>query len=135
MVRTMRPVHNVLVVEDSFMLLEIIAQLCASQGTRVIEASSGEAALTILRERGATIDWLFTDINLPGLIDGWTVAEAFRAAHPDRPVVYTSTAAKLPPRAVPGSLYLRKPFQIREVNALVRMMREGVSDHGLRAVG
>lgn len=135
MVRTMRPVHNVLVVEDSFMLLEIIAQLCASQGTRVIEASSGEAALTILRERGATIDWLFTDINLPGLIDGWTVAEAFRAAHPDRPVVYTSTAAKLPPRTVPGSLYLRKPFQIREVNALVRMMREGVSDDGLRAAG
>lgn len=129
----MRPAQNVLVVEDSFILLDIIAQLCASQGTRVVEASSGEAALTILRERGRDIDWLFTDINLPGLIDGWTVAEAFRAQHPDRPVVYTSTGQALHPRAVPGSLYLRKPFQIRDVNALLRMMNEGVSDGGLRA--
>ena len=87
----------------------------------------------MLRERGPEIDWLFTDINLPGLIDGWTVAEAFRSLHPDRPVVYTSTAKGPNPRAVPGSLYLRKPFQIREVNALVRMMSEGVSDTDLRA--
>lgn len=131
----MRPVQNVLVVEDSYILLEIIAQLCASQRTHVIEASSGEAALTVLRERGREIDWLFTDINLPGLIDGWTVAEAFRAQHPDRPVVYTSTGQGRNPRAVPGSLYLRKPFQIREVNALVRMMNEGISDGQMRAAG
>ena len=129
----MRPVQNVLVVEDSYILLAIVAQLCAAQDTRVLEASSGEAALTLLRERGAQIDWLFTDINLPGLIDGWTVAEAFRAQHPDRPVVYTSSGSGRHPRAVPGSLYLRKPFQIRDVNALVRMMREGVSDRELRA--
>ncbi len=86
-----------------------------------------------MREWGAQTDWLFTDINLPGLIDGWTVAEAFRALHPDRPVVYTSSGSGRHPRAVPGSLYLRKPFQIRDVNALVRMMREGVSDRELRA--
>ena len=129
----MRPVQNVLVVEDSYILLAIVAQLCAAQDTRVLEASSGEAALTLLRERGAQIDWLFTDINLPGLIDGWTVAEAFRAQHPDRPVVYTSSGSGRHPRAVPGSLYLRKPFQIRDVNAQVRMMREGVSDLELSA--
>ncbi|MGV7032874.1 response regulator [Methylobacterium symbioticum] len=129
----MRPVQNVLVVEDSYILLDIVAQLCASQGVRVIEASSGEAALTVLRGRGQEIDWLFTDIHLPGLIDGWTVAEAFRALHPDRPVVYTSSGTGRNSRAVPGSLYLRKPFQIREVNALVRMMIEGISDTDLRA--
>ncbi|GJD59413.1 hypothetical protein MTDSW087_02197 [Methylobacterium dankookense] len=32
----MRPVQNVLVVEDSYILLDIVAQLCASQGTRVM---------------------------------------------------------------------------------------------------
>lgn len=131
----MRAPQNVLVVEDSYLLLEIIASLCATQGTQVIEASSGEAALTILRERGPAIDWLFTDINLPGLIDGWTVAEAFRIQHPDRPVVYTSTAIGQHPRAVPGSLYLRKPFQVREVNRLVRMMSEGLSDLPMAAAG
>ncbi|GJE62743.1 response regulator [Methylobacterium trifolii] len=127
--------QTVLVVEDSYLLLEIVASLCETQGAAVIEASSGEAALTILRARGAQVDWLFTDINLPGLIDGWTVAEAFRAQHPDRPVVYTSTAGGRHPRAVPGSLYLRKPFQVREVNAIVRMMMQGLTDVPLRAAG
>ncbi|MCJ2010258.1 response regulator [Methylobacterium sp. E-041] len=129
----MHPAQSVLIVEDSYLLLEIVASLCETQGIRVIEASSGEAALTILRERGRTIDWLFTDIRLPGLIDGWSVAEAFRAMHPDRPVVYTSTAPGLPPRAVRGGLYLRKPFQIRDIEQVVRMMAQGVTDEPLRA--
>ena len=127
--------QSVLVVEDSYLLLEIIASLCEMQGTRVIEASTGEAALTILRDRGPEIDWLFTDINLPGLIDGWAVALAFRALHPDRPVVYTSTEANRRVRGVPGSLFLRKPFQVRAVNQIVRMMSEGLADEPLRAAG
>ncbi|MCJ2137641.1 response regulator [Methylobacterium sp. J-026] len=120
----MRPAPCVLIVEDSYLLLEIIASLCEAQGIRVIEASSGEAALTLLRARGGEIDWLFTDIHLPGLIDGWTVAHAYRALHADRPVVYTSTDANRR-GGVPGSLFLRKPFQVQEVNRLVRMMVEG----------
>ena len=124
---------TVLIVEDNYLLLEMLVALFEQEGLTPLTASSGEAALTLLRQRGAEVDWLFTDIRLPGLIDGWTVAEAFRAQHPDRPVVYTSSGSGRHPRAVPGSLYLRKPFQIREVNALVRMMREGVSDAGLRA--
>jgi len=124
--------QSVLLVEDSYLLLEIIASLCATQGIRVIEASSGEAALTILRERGRGLDGLLTDIRLPGLIDGWSVAEAFRALHPDLPVVYTSTAPALPPRAVGNSLYLRKPFQIRDIEQVVRMMAQGRLDAPLR---
>ena len=127
--------QSVLIVEDSYLLLEIIASLCETQGIGVIEASTGEAALTILRERGPAIDWLFTDINLPGLIDGWEVALAYRAIHPDRPVVYTSTEANRRVRGVPGSLFLRKPFQVREVNQMVRLMAQGLTDAPLRAAG
>ena len=125
----MRPAQSVLIVEDSYLLLEIVASLCETHGIRVIEASTGEAALTVLRERGGAIDWLCTDIHLPGLIDGWTVAHAFRAIHPDRPVVYTSTDTH-GRSGVPGSLFLRKPFQMQEVNRLVRMMVEGLGEAG-----
>ncbi|MGU3537010.1 response regulator [Methylobacterium sp. A54F] len=114
----------VLIVEDSYLLLEMLATLCEQEGVRVVEASSGEAALTLLRQQGAAIDWLLTDIKLPGLIDGWTVAEAYRLIHPDRPVIYASTEAGLDRREVPGSLFLRKPFQLAAVTALVRMMAE-----------
>jgi two-component system, OmpR family, response regulator len=134
----MRPAQSVLIVEDSYLLLEIIASLCETHGIRVIEASTGEAALTLLRARGAAIDWLFTDIHLPGLIDGWSVAHAFRAIHPDRPVIYTSTDTN-GRSGVPGSLFLRKPFQVQEVNRLVRMMVDGLGaahlDAPLRAAG
>ena len=117
----MRPVHSVLVVEDSFMLLEIIAQLCASQGTRVIEASSGEAALTILRERGPTIDWLFTDINLPGGVDGTHLAQLARKLRPELPVVFASgrygTIQELD--AVPGAAFVAKPYNPFKVCSLL----------------
>lgn len=121
----MQCAKSVLIVEDSYLLLEIIASLCESRGVRVLEASSGEAALTLLRRQGAEIDWLFTDIHLPGLIDGWAVAEAFRAMHAGRPVVYTSTEGALRRRGVTGSLFLRKPFQVREVDAMVQSVVGG----------
>lgn len=116
----MPSVPSVLIVEDSYLLLEIVASLFESQGVRVLEASTGEAALTLLRSRGHEIDWLFTDIHLPGLIDGWTVAQEFRALRPDRPVVYSSADTTALRPGVTRSLFLRKPFQMREVNALVK---------------
>ena len=127
--------QSVLIVEDSYLLLEIVANLCEARGIRVLEASTGEAALTLLRKRGEEVDWLLTDIHLPGLIDGWTVAGAFRAIKPEGPVVYTSADTSSRNRGVPGSLFLRKPFQVEAVNRLVRMMGDGLSDAPLCAAG
>lgn len=113
---------TVLIVEDNYLLLEILTKLCEQAGIRVHAASSGEAALTTLRHGGESIDWLFTDILLPGLIDGWTVAAAYRERHPQRPIIYASTSARIDRRSVSGSIYVRKPFQAREILALAQMM-------------
>lgn len=126
----------VLIVEDNFVLLEILTRLCEQQGIRVLSASSGEGGLTMLRRAGDVIDWLITDISLPGLVDGWEVAEAYRARHPDRPVIYASAGTPVEQRTVPGSLFIRKPFQVREVVAIARMMRtDAARTDGLRAAG
>lgn len=125
---------SVLIVEDNYLLLEMLTSLCEQQGIRVLSASSGEDALTMLRRGGGDIDWLFTDISLPGLIDGWEVAEAYRAFHRGRPVIYSSTAARLEQRVVPGSIFVHKPFQVREILAIARMMM-GEAVDGLRATG
>lgn len=128
--------QSVLIVEDSYLLLEIVASLCEARGIRVLEASTGEAALTLLRKRGEEIDWLLTDIHLPGLIDGWTVANAFRAIKPEGPVVYASADTSSRQRIVPGSLFLRKPFQVREIEGAIRAVAEGsLAPLVLRAVG
>lgn len=127
---------TVLIVEDNYLLLEMLTQLCEQEGIAVLAASSGEAALTMLRDGRTAIDWLFTDINLPGLIDGWTVAAAYRERHPQRPVIYASTSPPSERRSVTGSIYVRKPFQIREIIGLARMMAGTDPQHQtLRAVG
>jgi CheY-like chemotaxis protein len=132
----MSAVPSVLIVEDNYLLLEMLTSLCEQQGIRVLAASTGEAALTMLRQRAAEIDWLFTDISLPGLIDGWEVASAYRACHPRRPVIYASTAAQIERRTVPGSIFVHKPFQVREIISLARMMASAAGqDELLRAAG
>ncbi|MGF3026362.1 hypothetical protein ACQVP2_26510 [Methylobacterium aquaticum] len=57
------------------MLLELLVILCAQHGVATLTASSGEAALALLRQHGERINWLLTDIRLPGAVDGWAVAE------------------------------------------------------------
>lgn len=114
--------RQVLVVEDNYLLLEMLTGVCEREGAQVVAASSGEAALAVIRQRGAQIDWLLTDINLPGLIDGWTVADAYRTVNPDRPVIYASTAERIDHLSLPRSLFLRKPFRMHDVVAIARMM-------------
>lgn len=113
---------SVLVVEDDFVLLEIVTRIFERAGLRVHQASGGEAALTILRDNGPAIDWLFTDVNLPGLVDGWVVAAEYRLSHPFRPVIYSSSAQFVTRRTVHGSIFVEKPFDPAHILNLAQMM-------------
>jgi two-component system, OmpR family, response regulator len=106
----------VLVVEDEWFVRLVIVDFLTSLGHTIIEAESGEAALAVLQQRDG-LDVLFTDIRLGGKVNGWDVAEAFRASHPDLPVIYTSGAAIRPERPVPGSLFFAKPYDPQKVHA------------------
>lgn len=118
---------RVLVVEDNEILLETLAAVFERQGLSVVTATTGEDALLLLREHGAGIDWLFTDIRLPGLIDGWTVADEYRLSHPLRPVAYASAAACDDRRTVVNSIFVEKPVAIAEIARLARMMTDGAA--------
>ncbi len=108
-----RPV--VLLVEDEELLRATVSEALQDRGFTVVEAFDGEDALAILRENGGDIDWLFTDIRLPGTINGWHVAFAFRFIHPLRPVIYaTGWSQDLPP-SVAGSVFFRKPYDLEQV--------------------
>ena len=63
----------------------------SDEGYLVLEASSGEEAIAILRATNPpAISVVFTDIQLGGWVTGWDVADAFREAHPEIPLIYTS---------------------------------------------
>ena len=80
---------TVLVVEDEPLILDMISQELAEQGFAVLEAETGEAALSII-ESGQTVDVLFTDMRLPGELDGWQLAATAREAKPELPVIYAT---------------------------------------------
>jgi CheY-like chemotaxis protein len=104
---------KVLVVEDDELLREVAVEALKDAGFQVIEAATGEEALKKCKERVA--DALFTDIRLPGKIDGWTIAEHCRDADPSLPVVYATGYSHVEHRPVPGSRFFHKPYSLHRV--------------------
>ena len=104
------------------MLNDLIARVVMRSGHDPICAHTGEQALSILRDPGETIDWLLTDIRLPGAIDGWVVGSEFTLSHPLRPVIYISAVEQDASwKRMRNSVFLRKPIN---VSALAAMFRE-----------
>jgi CheY-like chemotaxis protein len=108
----------VLVVEDDFLIRELVVEALREAGYHVIHASTGEEALAWCKRQVA--DVLVTDIRLPGDIDGWQIAEHCRQHDPKLPVVYATGFSPVKPRPVPGSLSLRKPYHPEEVVRAVK---------------
>ena len=101
------PGPRVLVVEDEFLVRDMIVHELGVAGFDVLEAASAEDGLS-LAPPGERLDLLFTDIKLPGM-DGWQLAVEIRARHADVPVIYASGyAGQLTP--LPRSKFLQKPY-------------------------
>lgn len=98
----------VLVVEDEPLVRENIADELRMYGWHVLEAASGEDALSLTADH--QVDVVFLDILLPGQMSGWEIAEALRARIPALPILYTSGHDCDPARQVTGSLFIRKPY-------------------------
>jgi two-component system, response regulator PdtaR len=101
---------RVLLVEDEFFISEWVAESLSDQGFAVRAVSNAADALRHLQS--APVDVLFTDINLPGGMDGTALARRARELLPDLPVVYASGRVNMlsPQLRVPGSAFIAKPY-------------------------
>jgi CheY-like chemotaxis protein len=125
---------SILLVEDEPLTREVTARYLEQAGFAVLCAETGEEALAILRRLGSAIDWLLTDIKLPGCVDGWVVGAEFHLRYPLRPVVYASAAAPRRPAQPAGSMYVAKPYSpARIVELFQRLAAEDTSSSDLRA--
>jgi DNA-binding response OmpR family regulator len=116
--RQTEPIH-VLFVEDEYLISEWVAQSLSEQGFAVQTVTNAADALHHLAS--VQVDVLFTDINLPGGMDGAALALRAREIRPDLPVVYASARAnllKLDAR-VPGSIVVPKPYEPALVGRLL----------------
>ena len=99
---------TVLIVEDEELVREIAALEFEDAGFEVLQAATGDTAMTLITGT-REIDLLFTDIRLPGSIDGWSIAERARELRPELPVFY-ATGYSDTPRLVAGARFFRKPY-------------------------
>jgi CheY-like chemotaxis protein len=79
----------VLLVDDEIALLQLAAESLQMLGYRVLTASNGKQALLKLAEEKA-IDLLFSDVVMPGGINGFELAEQAVALSPELKVLLTS---------------------------------------------
>jgi CheY-like chemotaxis protein len=120
---------SVLLVEDEVMISNLVATCLSGSGFRVHEATTADDALRYMRS-GANVDVLFTDISLPGLMNGAELAERARELRPEMPIVYVSGRYKLSEISplVPRSLFVAKPYDPEDICALLtRLTGKGVA--------
>ncbi|MBU4610209.1 response regulator [Achromobacter sp. GG226] len=102
------PVRTVLLVDDDDAVREVTAILLEDLGCDVIQASTGQAALEILRS-GRAVDVLMTDFAMPRM-NGAELARAARALDPTLPLIFVTGYAELRGLEIPDAQLLQKPF-------------------------
>jgi PAS domain S-box-containing protein len=112
----------VLIVDDSADVAEVTSSLFEHLGYRTLYRESAEAALQLLAT-GTRVDLVFSDIVMPGTIDGVGLASEIRTQYPHLPVILT-TGYSDAARAAPADLrILRKPF---DTDALRGFLKEAM---------
>lgn len=111
---------TVLLVEDEILILSLVAESLLDHGFAVHEATNADAALRYMGD-GGPVDVLFTDVNLPGGMDGAELASRVRALRPEVPVVYASGRYGRFDLGglVPRSVFVEKPYDPDEVCTLL----------------
>ena len=108
----------VLVVEDETLIRELVAEELEVAGYTVIIANDADQAIAILEAR-QDIHLVFTDINMPGSMDGLKLAAAVRDRWP--PVHIIITSGKIRPLEIPANaLFIPKPYAGENVVAAMR---------------
>lgn len=103
----------VLVVEDEILIAEMVRETLTEYGFAVHAVSNAADALLHLAG-DQPVDIIFTDINLPGEMDGAMLAQKARDIRPELPVVFASGRWALLERlrAFPNSVILQKPYSL-----------------------
>ena len=114
-----RPACTLLIVDDEFATLEVLAMLFSGEGFVVRKAADGADALAILAAE--EIDLVVSDVQMP-VLDGETLADRMRADARLAlvPIILTSANALQRTHAAPVVAFVPKPYRFDDLLALVR---------------
>ncbi len=116
--------ETILVVEDDVLVRMPISQYLRDCGYKVIEAANADEAMTVLLHKETVIDIVFTDIEMPGTLDGFGLARWVRDRRPGVDVILAGTL----PRTVEQAKELcdegpiPKPYDAQLVHKRIRRL-------------
>jgi CheY-like chemotaxis protein len=110
----------ILVVEDEVLVRVCTAALLEDAGCQVIEAADAEEALRAF-ETHSQVTTVFTDINMPGPMNGLLLARAIFRMRPQVQLILTSGRGSPSEAEMPaGGHFLPKPYDCEQLTALIR---------------
>jgi two-component system, response regulator PdtaR len=118
-----KAVVAVLIVEDEFLLRMDAASFIEDAGFLVYEAENADEAIRLL-ELHATIRFVFTDVNMPGSMDGLKLAHYVRGRWPPVKIIITSGLGHLREEDLPaGAVFVKKPYHPGHITRTLREMQ------------
>ena len=120
---------RVLFAEDEGLIRLVTAESLRDEGFEVVEAWNGEEAVRLL-DGSQRFDVLFTDVRMPGKLDGVDVAVHARRVSPEIPVLVVSGyAAQLTDRLSvlkPIVVFLNKPYKVAEIVLVLKCLTKRI---------
>jgi DNA-binding response OmpR family regulator len=129
--------HTVLVVEDEVLIRLVIADYLRECGYKVYEAVNAQEAIAMLQSPEVAVDIVFSDVQMPGDMDGFALSRWIRANKPGVQVMLTSgveRSANIAATLCEAGPLLKKPYHPHDVVDRIKQLaaRVGRSDRGKR---
>src|SRR5262249_295853 len=123
---TMTGQGTILVVEDNAEVADVTASLVEQLGYRTLRADNATEALNRL-QRGDKIHLVFSDVVMPGGMNGIGLAQEIANRYPHVPVLLTSGYSDVVQATESKRAILRKPFQLPALEKAIREALERVA--------
>ena len=115
---------TVLIVEDEFLIRDMLKEELEDAGYDVVPVSDADHAIRVLEAR-QDIHLVFTDINMPGSMDGLELARHVSDRWPDVKLIVTSGGARKSEMEMPaGGIFIAKPYSLSRIVAQLRSLLE-----------
>lgn len=111
---------RILLAEDEVLVRELAIEDLTDAGFEVVAAHNGDAAIAILLD-DREFDILFTDIRMPGMLDGWELAAEAKRLVPGLKVIYSTGLDESGEVLGPDDRLIQKPYRL---DALLRLLAE-----------
>jgi PAS domain S-box-containing protein len=116
--------ETVLLVDDEKTIRDMVALALKRFGYRVLQARNGEEALQVWKDHEQEIDLLFTDMKMPGGMDGLELFERLKRTKPELKGIvssgYTDRILNVPECIPLGITLLPKPYDVKTLASTVR---------------